>query len=78
MHNSEVMLKDISDSKRTDLLIHDALRRKHSIHAFMHATAISHLFWPQLKSTKFKFPQKIQRFAQYYFASIFSESVVCM
>ncbi|KAF8682314.1 Anaphase promoting complex (APC) subunit 2 [Rhizoctonia solani] len=50
----DVMLRDVTDSRRVDKHVAGRLNMP------LHATIISHLFWPNLQSTSFKMPGQFQ------------------
>ncbi|KAF8758283.1 Peptide transporter MTD1 [Rhizoctonia solani] len=51
----DVMLRDVTDSRRVDKHVAGRLNMP------LHATIISHLFWPNLQSTSFKMPAATSR-----------------
>ncbi|CAE6423182.1 unnamed protein product [Rhizoctonia solani] len=51
----DVMLRDVTDSRRVDKHLAGRLDTP------LHATIISHLFWPNLQSTSFKMPGQFQQ-----------------
>lgn len=50
----DIMLKDLSDSKRVDTAVHELIPQ-----APIHPVIISHLFWPSLASSTFRFSPQL-------------------
>jgi anaphase-promoting complex subunit 2 len=53
----EVMLKDVSDSRRTNNLVHEQT----TLETRVDAMVVSEVFWPTLKNEKFKLPEPVSR-----------------
>jgi anaphase-promoting complex subunit 2 len=66
LHNCEIMLKDISDSKRINNHIHRTttattiITSTTIIPSNFNATLISNLFWPSIKDEPLKLPPQIE------------------
>merc|ERR1712113_884968 len=67
MHNCDVMLRDLSESKRVNANVKHELPQEDN---FVTATIISYLFWPQLTGEDLILPKRIsdrlERFAEKY------------
>ena len=67
MQQCEVMIKDVSDSRRVDAMIHDGLKSSgEAENVVVHCLMLSHLFWPRTSSLghddeKVKFPEGLRR-----------------
>ncbi|PRP72994.1 hypothetical protein PROFUN_14657 [Planoprotostelium fungivorum] len=59
LHNCEIMIKDIADSKR--VYNHYSREMETEDVCDMQSSIISHLFWPNIKDEKCKFPSEIQK-----------------
>lgn len=76
LHNAEVMLKDLADSKRINTNVQSVpntatplRRRRHLVDiGAMQATIVSHLFWPQLSSEEFNLPPEVSAMLSTYAA----------
>ncbi|KAI7840711.1 hypothetical protein COHA_005527 [Chlorella ohadii] len=76
LHNAEVMLKDLADSKRINTNVQSVpntatplRRRRHLVDiGAMQATIVSHLFWPQLQSEEFNLPPEVSAMLSTYAA----------
>eukprot|EP00124_Ichthyophonus_hoferi_P003368 Ihof_evm4s288 gene=Ihof_evmTU4s288 len=66
LHYSEVMLKDITDSRRINNNIQYKYKEVHDESLPIYVTCLSRLFWPQLKQDTFKLPPKIQEYIKIY------------
>jgi anaphase-promoting complex subunit 2 len=51
------MLKDVSDSRRTNNLVHEQT----TLETRVDAMVVSEVFWPTLKNEKFKLPEPVSR-----------------
>ncbi|KAI8453611.1 hypothetical protein BY996DRAFT_4613630 [Phakopsora pachyrhizi] len=52
----DIMLKDMADSKRVDTAVHEFIPE-----APIHATIISHLFWPEIASYSFRLSPELSK-----------------
>ncbi|CAG8620239.1 7539_t:CDS:10, partial [Paraglomus occultum] len=67
MQHTEVMIKDIADSKRIDHYVYpEGKGRDENESALLHTTIISRLFWPTLRNEDFNVPQPIQEVMKQY------------
>ncbi|KAK9467755.1 hypothetical protein V1512DRAFT_259984 [Lipomyces arxii] len=69
LHSCDVMVKDIAESKRVDINVHDAINNaagKKAVMGFMHASVLSQLFWPSLRDEELVLPKVINSQLQYY------------
>eukprot|EP00026_Physarum_polycephalum_P002809 Phypoly_transcript_02817.p1 GENE.Phypoly_transcript_02817~~Phypoly_transcript_02817.p1 ORF type:complete len:818 (+),score=124.80 Phypoly_transcript_02817:172-2625(+) len=60
LHNCEIMLKDMADSKRTNALIKKACADAGD-ELSLDVTIVSHLFWPTIKEETLTLPEPIQQ-----------------
>jgi anaphase-promoting complex subunit 2 len=69
LHNCEIMLKDIADSKRTNALIKKGCQDKRE-ELLLDVIIISHIFWPTIKEESITLPdpikQQFQRYSKEY------------
>lgn len=55
LHNCEIMIKDLADSKRINNQCKNSPGNK-----YIDTTIVSYLFWPNFKEEKFELPSSIQ------------------
>eukprot|EP00123_Amoebidium_parasiticum_P006824 comp17682_c0_seq1/m.17518 comp17682_c0_seq1/g.17518 ORF comp17682_c0_seq1/g.17518 comp17682_c0_seq1/m.17518 type:complete len:752 (-) comp17682_c0_seq1:314-2569(-) len=66
LHYCEVMLKDVTDSRRINNNVHFTHKQKFDEEMPVHVTCISRLFWPQLKDETFVLPEAIIKYIDRY------------
>jgi anaphase-promoting complex subunit 2 len=66
--SADIMLKDVSDSKRVDAVIREVQRLlpRNNVATDFHAKILSRLYWPQIKQETFIPPQPIQHIMTSY------------
>ncbi|KAK9456962.1 hypothetical protein V1511DRAFT_495780 [Dipodascopsis uninucleata] len=69
LHSCDVMIKDISESKRADSNIHEISSRSLTsapVDRRFHASMLSRLFWPIFKNEKLTLPAEVEQQMQSY------------
>ncbi len=61
LNNLDVMIKDIMESKRMDVTLHNESAGSRPIYDKLHAKVLSRLFWPPFKDESLSLPAVIER-----------------